>query len=270
MPIHPRSSSGGLLDRPGVVEALPAQSPVVTVRNLTKRYRIYHSRSFSLKQRLVGALRRHGDQYEEFLALKDVTMDVPAGQVLGILGGNGSGKSTLLKILARVVEPDGGEARVNGRLSAILELGAGFHPELTGRRNIHLYGSLLGLGRRDIQARMPEIIQFAELERFIDTPIRHYSSGMVVRLAFSVAAHVDADVLLLDEVLAVGDASFREKCLAHTRRLKAEGKTILLVSHSMPEIQALCDRAILLAQGGVALDGDPSTVVAAYEAMTSS
>jgi ABC-2 type transport system ATP-binding protein len=238
----------------------------ICARGLGKRYRIYHRRSVSLKHRVVTALRGGRDAYEEFLALENVCLDVPRGQVLGILGANGSGKSTLLKILARVLEPDTGSVVVRGRVSAILELGAGFQPDLSGRRNVYLYGSLLGLRRKEIAARLDEIVAFSELERFIDNPVRYYSSGMHVRLAYAIGAHVDADVLLLDEVLAVGDASFRAKCLAHIHRLKAAGKTIVLVSHSMPDVEELCDRAIVLAHGRVVFDDAAPAAIAAYQA----
>ncbi|MCA1648025.1 MAG: ABC transporter ATP-binding protein [Chloroflexi bacterium] len=236
----------------------------ICARGLCKRFRIYHRRSVSLKQRVLASVRGHGDAYEEFLALDGLDLDVPQGQVIGILGANGSGKSTLLKILARVLEPDGGHASVRGRVSAILELGAGFQPDLSGRRNIYLYGSLLGLGRREINARLDEIIAFSELERFIDNPVRHYSSGMHVRLAYAIGAHVDADVLLLDEVLAVGDEAFRNKCLTHIDRLKASGKTIVLVSHSMGDVESLCDRAIVVSRGRVVVDDSAVLAIAAY------
>lgn len=237
----------------------------ISVRGLRKRFRIYHRRSVSLKQRVVTALGGRGDSYEDFLALDGVDLDIPEGQAIGILGANGSGKSTLLKILARVLEPDGGYARVGGRVSAILELGAGFQPDLSGRRNIYLYGSLLGLKRRDIAARLDEIVAFSELERFIDNPVRHYSSGMQVRLAYAVGAHVEADVLLLDEVLAVGDAAFRVKCLEHIDHLKRAGKTIVLVSHSMQDVEGLCDRAVVMSRGRITVDDAPRAAIAAYQ-----
>jgi ABC-2 type transport system ATP-binding protein len=239
----------------------------VSARGLTKRFRIYHRRSASIKQRVVQVLgRKQGDAYEEFNALDDVDLDVGRGEVLGILGQNGAGKSTLLKVLARVLEPDAGEVTMVGRVSALLGLGAGLRGELSGRRNIYLYGSLLGLSRREVDARIDEIIAFSEIERFIDNPVRHYSSGMYARLAYAVGAHVDADVLLFDEVLAVGDVAFTRKCLAHIQQLKEEGRTILFVSHSPGLIEEICDRAILLARGRLVLDDAPVVVTARYSA----
>ena len=252
---------------PGTPAEIRYRPPSVQMRRISKLYRIYHNRSVSLKQHIVARLRGQSDVYEQFLALDDVSLDIPRGQVMGIMGRNGSGKSTLLKILARVIEPDSGEVRVRGRVSAILELGAGFQPELSGRRNISLYGSLLGLGRQQIKERTDEIIAFAELERFIDNPVRHYSSGMYLRLAFAIGAHVDADVLLFDEVLAVGDAGFRKKCVKHMLDLKEAGKTIVLVSHGPAEIEAMCDRALLLVDGRVAVDDSPTVVGNRYESL---
>ncbi len=240
----------------------------VVVRDMSKRYRIYHRRSASIKQRLIDHVRGDRDAYEEFPALDGINLVVREGEVLGIVGANGSGKSTLLKILARVLEPEVGEVRIRGRVGAILELGAGFQPELSGRRNIYLYGSLLGLSRGEIDARLNDIISFAELERFIDNPVRHYSSGMTLRLAYAISAHADADVLLLDEVLAVGDESFQHKCIDHVQAMKANGHTILLVSHSLADIERLCDRAILLHRGRLVMDGEPSAIISAYRDRT--
>jgi ABC-type polysaccharide/polyol phosphate transport system ATPase subunit len=237
----------------------------ITARGITKRFRIYHRRSTSIKHRVVQALsRKAGDAYEEFNALDGVNLDVPRGQCLGILGRNGAGKSTLLRVLARVMEPEVGVITMYGRVSSLLSLGAGFRGELSGRRNIYLYGSLLGLSHREVDARIDEIVAFAELERFIDNPVRHYSSGMYARLAYAVGAHIDADVLLFDEVLAVGDVEFTRKCLAHIHKLKQEGRTILFVSHASSLIEDMCDRAILLSHGRIMFDDIPSVVTNRY------
>src|SRR5579859_905019 len=202
----------------------PAHSEsALEVRNVSKRYRRYAYRNLTLKGRVLDRLRGRGDQFVEFDVLKDVTFSVPHGQAMVIVGRNGAGKSTLLRILARVAEPDSGVVRVSGRVSPLLELGAGFSPELTGRRNIYLYGALLGLGRRQINDHLDEIVSFSEIGDFLDTPVKHYSSGMYLRLAFAVAAHLDPDVLLLDEVLAVGDAAFQAKCLARITEFRRTG-----------------------------------------------
>lgn len=201
---------------------------------------------------------------EEFWALKDVTFDVPAGQVLGVIGRNGAGKSTLLKILSRITKPTRGEARLRGRIGSLLEVGTGFHPELTGRENVFLSGVLLGLTRREVARKFDEIVAFAEVERFIDTPVKRYSSGMYVRLAFAVAAHLEPEILIVDEVLAVGDAIFQEKCLGAMQEAASSGRTILFVSHNMASIQHLCSRAMLLKGGQIAGDGSPREVVSLY------
>ena len=184
--------------------------------------------------------------------------------MLAVLGRNGAGKSTLLRVLAGIVPPDSGTVRVNGRVSPLLELGAGFAPELTGMRNIFLYGALLGLSRREIRDQLESIIAFSEIGEFIDTPVKHYSSGMYVRLAFAVAAHLDPDVLLIDEVLAVGDAAFQAKCLARIDEFRQQGKTIILVTHALQRVVEMCDRALLLHHGSLVEDGPPQDVLTAY------
>ena len=192
---------------------------------------------------------------ERFWALDDVNLEIQQGDVVGIIGRNGAGKSTLLKILSRITEPTRGEVQVRGRVASLLEVGTGFHPELTGRENIFLNGAILGMPRRQIQARFDEIVEFAEIARFIDTPVKRYSSGMYVRLAFSVAAHLEADVLLVDEVLAVGDAAFQKKCLGAMQDLGRSGRTVLFVSHSMGSLEQLCQRGVVLLNGKVAHSG---------------
>jgi homopolymeric O-antigen transport system ATP-binding protein len=200
----------------------------------------------------------------EIWALDDVSFKVDTGEVLGVIGRNGAGKSTLLKILTRITTPTKGRAVIRGRVGSLLEVGTGFHPELTGRENIYLNGSILGMKHRDIQRKLNEIIEFSGVERFIDTPVKRYSSGMYVRLAFSVAAHLEPEILLVDEVLAVGDAEFQQRCLGRMEDMGGTGRTVLFVSHNMQAINQLCDRAILLEGGRVVADGDPADVVTHY------
>jgi lipopolysaccharide transport system ATP-binding protein len=201
---------------------------------------------------------------EDFWALKDLTFRIEPGEVVGIIGRNGAGKSTLLKILARITNPTTGEARIRGRVRSLLEVGTGFHPELTGRENIYLNGVILGMTRKEVKRRFDEIVGFSGVEMFLDTPVKRYSSGMYVRLAFAVAAHMEPDILLVDEVLAVGDLAFQQKCLNHIRTLTRSGMTTLLVSHNMAAIQSCCQRAILLEAGNVAADGEPVHVIEQY------
>jgi lipopolysaccharide transport system ATP-binding protein len=204
----------------------------------------------------------NGDEY--FWALKDVSFEVEPGEVVGIIGRNGTGKSTLLKILSQITSPTTGSVELHGRVSSLLEVGTGFHPELTGRENIYLSGSILGMKRREIDEKFDDIVKFAEVEKFLDTPAKRYSSGMYVRLAFAVAAHLEPEILLVDEVLAVGDASFQKKCLNKMQSVGEEGRTVLFVSHNMPAITRLCPRTILLDAGSVMHDGSSSQVVSSY------
>ena len=206
-----------------------------------------------------------GDQVEEFWALKDISFEVERGEVLGIIGRNGAGKSTLLKILSRVTEPTGGRVVIRGRVASLLEVGTGFHPELTGRENIYLNGAILGMSRAEIRRKFDEIVAFAEVEKFLDTPVKRYSSGMYVRLAFAVAAHLEPEILIIDEVLAVGDAEFQEKCLGKMQGVaSSEGRTVLFVSHNMAAIQQLCRNALWLDHGGARELGPTAEVVRAY------
>ena len=201
-----------------------------------------------------------------FLALRDISFRINRGEVVGIIGRNGAGKSTLLKIVSRITEPSAGRVRIKGRVASLLEVGTGFHPELTGRENIFLNGAILGMSRAEIRRKFDEIVGFAEVERFIDTPVKHFSSGMYMRLAFAVAAHLDPEILVVDEVLAVGDFRFQNKCLGRMSEISREGRTVLFVSHNMAAVQALCGRIITLSNGTVVADGLPRPVIAGYVA----
>ena len=258
---------------------------IVAVENLSKRYFVGHQsaqggqytmlrdvisrevRAFTRKTAdfVRGRQIIQGDEIEEFWALKDVSFDVGCGEVLGIVGSNGAGKSTLLKILSRITEPDHGRAVLRGRVASLLEVGTGFHPELTGRENIFLNGAILGMKKAEIKRKFDEIVAFSEMERFLDTPVKHYSSGMYVRLAFAVAAHLEPEILVVDEVLAVGDAAFQEKCLGKLNSVAhSDGRTVLFVSHNMAAVQQLCSRAILLRGGRIVGDGKTSEIVELY------
>jgi ABC-type polysaccharide/polyol phosphate transport system ATPase subunit len=234
---------------------------VIEVKNVWKDFKIYHEINHTLKETL---LRRRRSAYESFWALKDVSFEVEEGTTLGIIGENGSGKSSMLKVLAKILRPKRGSVDIQGKISALLELGAGFHPDLTGRENIFLNGSILGLSRREIAGKLEEIIEFSELERFIDTPVKTYSSGMYVRLGFAVAINVEPDVLLIDEILAVGDESFQRKCLNKLYDLKEQGKTIVIVSHGLDAVRNICDEGVWLEHGELKARGRAAGVVDAY------
>jgi ABC-type polysaccharide/polyol phosphate transport system ATPase subunit len=238
-----------------------ASDVAVRVREVSKHFRIYHRRNLTLKQAL---LQRRRGVYEEFLALKKVSFEVERGGALGIIGENGSGKSTLLKCISGILRPDSGSIETHGRVSALLELGAGFHPEYTGRENIYLNGALIGLPRRYIDSVMDEIITFSELERFIDNPVRTYSSGMYARLGFSIAVHLEPEILIVDEVLAVGDEAFQKRCYDRIARMRAEGRTLIMVSHALEPIREFCSACIWLDRGQVREQGPAGTVVADY------
>jgi ABC-2 type transport system ATP-binding protein len=239
-------------------------SNAIEVQHVSKRYRRYLHRNLSLKGQVLDLVRGRRTRYLEFPALEDLSFAIPRGQMAAIIGRNGAGKSTLLRILARVVDPDSGTLRITGRVSPILELGAGFSPELSGRRNVYLYGALLGLSRREIDAQFESIVNFSEIGASLETPVKHYSNGMYLRLAFAVAAHLEPDVLLIDEVLAVGDEAFQEKCLARINHFRQAGKTIVIVTHELQHALNLCDRALLLQRGVIVDDGPPGSVLAAY------
>jgi lipopolysaccharide transport system ATP-binding protein len=238
---------------------------------LSKRYRLgeYQAAYGTLRESLVHAGRRltgkeHRSSTQELWALDDVSFQVEEGEVLGVIGRNGAGKSTLLKVLTRITTPTKGRVEIRGRVGSLLEVGTGFHPELTGRENIYLNGAILGMKRREIQQKLPDMIEFSGVEGFLDTPVKRYSSGMYVRLAFSVAAHLEPEILLVDEVLAVGDAEFQARCLGRMEDFGANGRTVLFVSHNMQAVAQLCDRVILMERGTVARDGPSAEVVAHY------
>ncbi len=248
--------------------------PVIRVENLSKLYRISHLAN----QRTVRDAVHHGLRLvwrrlrwntrlkrEEFWALRDLNFEIAKGEVVGIIGRNGAGKSTLLKVLSRITEPTTGRITLRGRVASLLEVGTGFHPELSGRDNIYLNGAIHGLTRAEISRKFDQIVEFAEVSRFLDTPVKRYSSGMYVRLAFAVAAHLEPDILIVDEVLAVGDATFQKKCLGKIKEVSStEGRTVLFVSHNLSSVRQLCTRSILLDQGRLVFDGPPNAAIAAY------
>ncbi|HSD47805.1 MAG TPA: ABC transporter ATP-binding protein, partial [Pyrinomonadaceae bacterium] len=232
------------------------------LKNVSKKYRIRRESdgaNASWLSKLTSLARK-----EDFWALKDVSFEVPRGEALGIIGHNGAGKSTILKLLSRITTPSMGEIMINGRLSALIEVGSGFHPELTGRENIYLNGSILGMLRREITDKLDSIVSFAELRQFIDTPVKRYSSGMYVRLGFSIAAHLNPDILLLDEVLAVGDAAFQQKCIQRITELKQSGTTIIFISHELPTVERICQRVVWLDAGQIREVGPSGEVVHHY------
>ncbi len=248
--------------------------PVLETRGLGKRYRLGHRAGYGrqafarlgddLLRALTCPFRPSAGRAELMWAIRDVSFAVEQGEIVGLIGGNGAGKSTLLKVLARVTEPTEGEARLHGRVGSLLEVGTGFHPELTGRENVFMSGAILGMRTAEIRRRFDEIVVFSEVERFLDTPVKHYSSGMYLRLAFAVAAHLEPEILLVDEVLAVGDAAFQQRCLGKLGDVSRGGRTVLFVSHNMAAIEQLCDRAIVLENGRVSFDGPASEGVERY------
>jgi lipopolysaccharide transport system ATP-binding protein len=253
----------------------------VSVDNLSKEYRIssapaarYGTVRDAVSDAVVGTLRRlrrgaggraARDAASQFWALKNVSFDVRPGEMLGIIGHNGAGKSTLLKILSRITAPTSGEVQIRGHLSSLLEVGTGFHPELTGRENVFLNGAIMGMARREIVRKYDEIVEFAETQKFMELPVKRYSSGMYVRLAFAVAAHMSPDVLLIDEVLSVGDLAFQRKCMDHARSLRDRNATVIVVSHNMFAIKAMCDRVVCLSRGQVDFDGDAEEAISRYD-----
>lgn len=238
-------------------------SAAVEVIDVSKRFRLYHERNQSLKSAIMRGRR---SVHEDFWALRNVSFEVPQGSTFGLIGSNGSGKSTLLKCLAKIYYPTEGSVVHNGRLAALLEVGSGFHPELSGRENIFLNGSILGMSKKEVTGKFDEIVEFSGVEQFIDQPVKNYSSGMYVRLGFAVAINVDPDILVVDEVLAVGDAEFQEKCRQKFVDLKAEGKTVILVSHSMAQVADMCDQVAWLNHGELVRVGDAAPVIDDYMA----
>jgi len=250
---------------------------MIKVENLGKKYTLSHlrgSQETSFREMMTDNFKKLANpkrlfqprqKTEEFWALKDVNFEVKQGERVGIIGRNGAGKSTLLKILSRITEPTEGRITINGRVASLLEVGTGFHPELTGRENIYLNGAILGMSRREIKRKFHEIVEFAEVEKFLDTPVKRYSSGMYVRLAFAVAAHLDPEILIVDEVLAVGDAAFQKKCLGKMEEVsRGEGRTVLFVSHNMGMIKQLCSKAVLLDKGKIIYSGSQNAVIDYY------
>src|SRR5579859_4772841 len=231
---------------------------VIRVEGIGKRYRVGQRESYrALRDVLSNAFRSNGRRApKDFIwAVRDVSFDVKQGEVVGLIGRNGAGKSTLLKLLARITRPTVGHAELHGRIASLLEVGTGFHPELTGRENIFLSGAILGMSRAEIKRKFDEIVAFAEVEKFLDTPVKHYSSGMYVRLAFAVAAHLDPEILLVDEVLAVGDVSFQKRCLGKMSEVAHEGRTVIFVSHNMASIESLCSDCLMLRGGHLVARG---------------
>ena len=233
----------------------------IKVENLTKEFKLFYDKPTTLKERLVFWNRKKEDSRT---VLKNINLNIKNGETVALIGTNGSGKSTLLKLMTKIIYPTKGSLITNGKLTSLLELGAGFHPDFTGRENIYFNASIFGLTKEEIERRVDEIIEFSELGEFIDSPVRTYSSGMYMRLAFSVAINVDADILLIDEILAVGDQHFQDKCFAKLKELKESDKTIVIVTHSLDQVRKLCTRAIWIYNGEVRLDGKPDEVVDEY------
>lgn len=230
----------------------------ILVENVSKRFSLKHTHS--LKELVIAAIKRKPIS-STFVALNGIELDIRRGESIALLGFNGSGKSTLLKLLSGVLRPDTGGVRVRGRVAGLIEVGAGFHPDLSGRENIYLNAAILGMNKKQIDDRFDDIVAFSEIERFIDTEVKHYSSGMFLRLAFSVAIHTELDILLVDEILSVGDEPFQKKCIARIRELSAEGKTLVVVSHDLPMVAALCSRGVVLRTGTLAFDGTAQEAV---------
>jgi lipopolysaccharide transport system ATP-binding protein len=248
--------------------------PIIEVRNLSKRYcfdnQVLANRNLreawvkALKSPIERSYGRKAVRDKEFWALRDVSFEVEVGEVLGVIGRNGAGKSTLLKILSRIIKPTAGEIDMYGRSGSLLEIGTGFHPDLTGRENVFLNGAIIGMKRAEIKSKFDEIIAFAGVEQFLDVPIKYYSTGMHLRLAFAVAAHLEPDILILDEVMAVGDAAFQKKCLAKMKEVSCEGRTVIFVSHDLMSVKQLCGRALLIESGKLLEVGNAGSVVSNY------
>ncbi|MBI4378641.1 MAG: ABC transporter ATP-binding protein [Nitrospinae bacterium] len=241
----------------------------ISIHNVSVKYKLIHERSLTLKETAINFLKGKRDKYEYLWALKGINMSVKKGETIGIIGSNGSGKSTLLKVIAKIVDPSDGTIRHNGMLSAMIELGAGFNPELTGEENIYLNGAILGLSKSTIRRKFGEIVEFAELEKFIDIPVKNYSSGMYMRLGFALSTAVDPDILIIDEILAVGDESFQKKCFKKLNEFKQKGRTIIIVSHDLNSIERMCDKAYLIRDGNLVSEGYPQDVIHFYRSLIS-
>lgn len=237
---------------------------IIILESLGLKYRLYHERPLTLKENLFNLFHRRPSAYEDLWALREINLKVEKGETLGFIGKNGSGKTSLLKLIAEILNPSEGRIMVKGRVSPMLSIGVGFHPELTGRENIYLSGSVLGLSRKEMDDRLGKIISFSELERFIDIPVRHYSTGMYMRLGFSIATEVDPDILLIDEVLAVGDEGFQARCYQRIAEFKKRGKTIILVSHDLDLVSKVTNRLALLSAGQIKAIGNPEEIINRY------
>jgi lipopolysaccharide transport system ATP-binding protein len=242
-----------------------ANNTAISVNKISKKYQIGKVKDGSLREVLSNIISNSKNNFEEFYALKDVSFQITKGDIVGIIGKNGAGKSTLLKILSQITKPTKGRIEINGRIASLLEVGTGFHPELTGRENIYLNGTILGMSRKEVKSKFDEIVEFSGIEKFIDTPVKHYSSGMYVRLAFAVAAHLEPEILIIDEVLAVGDAEFQKKCLGKMQDVANQGRTVLFVSHHLGSIRQLCNKGILIEHGEVKKTGNIEDVIQDYQ-----
>ncbi len=240
---------------------MPKDDIAIHVEHVEKSFNVFYDKTNTMKEKILFWNKA---KKEVRVILKDINLDIKKGEIVGLIGVNGSGKSTLLKLMTKIIYPNKGKVETNGKLTSLLELGAGFHPDFSGRENIYFNASIFGLTRKEIESRMEQIIEFSELKDFIDNPVRTYSSGMYMRLAFSVAINVDADILLIDEILSVGDQHFQEKCFDKIEELKKEGKTIVFVTHGMESVKRFCTRAVWLHQGEIKMDGDTNTVIEKY------
>ena len=236
----------------------------IKVNHVSKRFKLYYDKAHTLKEKLLFFSKKNKDKNHILEVLKDINLEIKKGESVALIGTNGSGKSTLLKLMTKIIYPNKGKITTNGKLTSLLELGAGFHDDFTGRENIYFNASIFGLTRQEINSKLEEIIEFSELRDFIDNPVRTYSSGMYMRLAFSVAINVQADILLIDEILAVGDKHFQDKCFAKLKELKDSGKTIVIVTHNMDQVKRFCDRAVWLYKGEIRQDGKVDDVLKEY------
>ncbi|MBU5315894.1 ABC transporter ATP-binding protein [Clostridium bornimense] len=238
---------------------------VIEFKNVSKSFNIYQNKSYSIKEKVINfLLRRNKLEIQKYQVLKNASFDVNKGETVGIIGQNGTGKSTTLKLVTKILYPDSGEIIINGKVSSLLEVGAGFQPDLTGRENVYLYGSILGLSKEEVSKKYDSIVEFSEVGQFMDTAVKNYSSGMYMRLAFSVAIHVDPEILVIDEVLAVGDEAFQKKCINKILEFKKQQKTILFVSHDMNAIKMICDRVLFIKKGGEMIEGPVDEMIQLY------